>query len=394
MIEIQRGGRHHNQGVAPSTMAKILFVLALAIMVQVELVFSKCTVQTMEGVKECVFPFYYYGWIYNQCTTSNGDSKPWCAYRVDENGRGLSFEACDSNCPGVIAENTMTVHKDNEVGKCSCGVPNTSSRRIIGGKETEMGEYPWQVAVLMKGIRPMDHECGGTLVGDRHVITAAHCVHDQTPEDIHVIIGDTTLGIANDTTRFTLNVSEIINHPEYVYEYMDYSFDISVLVLSSPVDLYAYPNIKPACLPVKETKADIYGKKAVVSGWGYDSTWLRQSNLQEVTVEILSICGSISEEEITENMMCAGVKNGGKDSCSNDSGGGPLVTKSEENNGAATLVGVVSWGYGCAKPNFPGVYADVGYFMQNKDEKEGWLMSQLTDSNTCPPPASSTWHLN
>ena len=138
----------------------------------------------------------------------------------------------------------------------------------------------------MKGIHPADHECGGTLVGDRHVITAAHCVHDQTPEDIHVIIGDTTLGIANDTTRFTLNVSEIRNHPKFE----DYPFDISVLVLSSPVDLYAHPNIKPACLPVKETKADIYGKKAVVSGWGMDRTALFQSNLQKETVQILSDC--------------------------------------------------------------------------------------------------------
>merc|ERR1740128_469267 len=101
MIEIQRGGRHHNSGVAPSTMAKILFVLALAIVVQVELVFGKCTVKTMEGmVKECVFPFNYEGRIYNQCSTSTGGSRPWCASRVDKNGHGLSLDFCDSNCPG------------------------------------------------------------------------------------------------------------------------------------------------------------------------------------------------------------------------------------------------------------------------------------------------------
>ena len=147
-----------------------------------------------------------------------------------------------------------------------------------------------QVGLIWNSARTMDQRCGGTLVGTRYVITAAHCT--VVTSDIRVIIGDTTLGVANDTTRFITEVSEIRQHPNYNPRTMQN--DISVLVLSSPVDLKAHPNIKPACLPFTETKSDMFGRSAVVSGWGHDvDGGSLTSHLKEVTVKILSDCGNI-----------------------------------------------------------------------------------------------------
>ena len=134
-------------------------------------------------------------------------------------------------------------------------------------------------------------------MGDRHVITAAHCTYGEHPDNITVLIGETILGKANDKIAFIRNVSEIIQHPEYKkktkFNRTSAQNDIAVLVLSSPVDLFTYPNIKPACLPTTETKADMYGRDAVVSGWGsMASDEPDHSHLQEVRVKILPHCGN------------------------------------------------------------------------------------------------------
>ena len=149
----------------------------------------------------------------------------------------------------------------------------------------------------------------------------------------------------------------------------------------------SFPNIKPVCLPYITRLIYFQGELGIVSGWG--TTGIESplnSELFEVNVKVLgkSDCG-FNSGRITDDMFCAGWIDGGKDACKGDSGG-PLIVKDDNNNGAATLIGSVSWGIGCAVPNAPGVFSDITYFME-----KGWLISQMPDLNTCPPPTSSTW---
>ena len=131
-------------------------------------------------------------------------------------------------------------------------------------------------------------------MGDRYVITSAECTHNIAPNSISVLVGDTTLGVANDTSRFFLNVSEIRQHPDYDNDDNAFQNNIAVLVLTSPVDLKAHPNIKPACLPRSNTKFNSRIREAVLSGWGaFGKKMLDEytsSNLYKAGVKILSNC--------------------------------------------------------------------------------------------------------
>ena len=135
-------------------------------------------------------------------------------------------------------------------------------------------------------------------MGDRYVITAAHCTDGKHPENITILVGATTLGWANFTTTFFRNVSDIRQHSVFTRRSDGtVTNDISVLVLSSPLDLFTYPNIKPACLPTTEIRADMYGRDAVVSGWGWVGVSEHaHSHLQEIRAKIRPHCSNYKGE--------------------------------------------------------------------------------------------------
>ena len=215
------------------------------------------------------------------------------------------------------------------------------------------------------------------MVGTEYVITAAHCTAGASPSNIMVQIGDTSLATTFEATSMTVAVSQIIDHPDYDATTLDN--DISVLKLATPVPLNTMPNIKPACLP---SAGSTFPGSAVVSGWGtinsggYLNSWLHEVN---ITIFEDGNCGSMNSQ-MTDAMMCAGLMAGGKDSCQGDSGG-PLVAEDPANGNALSLVGVVSWGFGCADADSLGIYAEVSHFT-------GWLQQVMPDLNTCPPMTS------
>jgi len=231
---------------------------------------------------------------------------------------------------------------------CQCGLKgvDSNSSRIVGGRETEEHEYPWQVGLVNgNGRSPF---CGGTLISDTHVLTAAHCTGTAT--SIGVLLGEHNIA---DDKSIRVDVAEIIIHPNYNSETIDNDF--AILRLAKPVAFNK--EMRPACLPAdpSATYAEVI---ATVTGWGALSTEGSSPNvLHEVDVQVKTNteCNNAYSGQITNNMLCAG--NPGKDSCFGDSGG-PLVAPEGEEDLLA-VIGVVSWGNGCALDGFPGVYARV-----------------------------------
>ena len=224
----------------------------------------------------------------------------------------------------------------------------------------------------------MNQGCGGTLVGDKYVVTAAHCTDGMAADSLSVQVGDTSLDTSFEAMSFTIAVSAIKQHPDY--DPSTTANDISVLELATPVSLTDYPNIKPACLPAEGAQ---FPGDAIVSGWGtvgsgsYLNSWLHEVN---VTVFADGNCGSMNSH-MTPDMLCAGLMEGGKDACQGDSGG-PLVASDPAMQGCMSLIGVVSWGFGCAGQDALGIYAEVSHFTS-------WLNQQMPDLNTCPPKYST-----
>jgi trypsin len=213
--------------------------------------------------------------------------------------------------------------------------------RIVGGSPATRGQYPHMVSIQIGS-----HICGGSIVNSQWIVTAAHC-SEYAANRYTIVAGDHILN-QNEGSEQSRTVAQIIRHPNYNAN--TYANDIAVMRLSSPFTLGTY--VRAATLPA--SGAGVSGN-LVVCGWGTTSSGGPASNtLLHVTVPFVTTatCQQAYGNQIVAGMICAGT--GGKDSCQGDSGG-PL-------HSGSTLVGIVSWGYGCAVAGYPGVYASVPYY--------------------------------
>ncbi|XP_061575357.1 transmembrane protease serine 4a isoform X2 [Cololabis saira] len=231
---------------------------------------------------------------------------------------------------------------------CSdCGEVVTKGR-IVGGTDAAIENWPWQVSLQQGG----QHTCGGALVSDRWVVTAAHCFSGSKKElsRWRVVSGQTYM-----KTLGGSYVDRVILNGDYNPARNDY--DIALIRLSSPITVRE--TSKPVCLPPNALDL-ASGASMVVTGWGYQeedgdvSPTLQKAHIPLIDRKTCS-SPSVYGSSITKKMLCAGYLEGGVDACQGDSGG-PLVHFSSSR---WNLIGVVSWGVGCARENRPGVYCKV-----------------------------------
>merc|ERR1719318_735823 len=272
--------------------------------------------------------------------------------------------------------------EERATNTCGCA-PVSSADRIVGGKEVNpKGKLPYQVLFRPCTPNGLCSLCGGTIVNKRFVVTAAHCWEPEET-DLWVIVGEHNVCDGVNEGGKRVKVKKIPSHPDY--DKGSKNNDIAVLELVE--DLTFTDKVKPACLPSSADK-DYSGSASTISGWGGTIGYGRneqqpqqpkQCTLKETIVKLIAssdpMCSKLPGLSTSSKIkLCAFAKD--TDTCQGDSGG-PLTVPE---NGKYTLVGVVSYGWGCASST-PGIYARVQGFLP-------WIKN-LISSGECSGSSSS-----
>ncbi|XP_058116986.1 proclotting enzyme-like [Anopheles ziemanni] len=235
-----------------------------------------------------------------------------------------------------------------------CGISTKQLSKISGGNPADPNEWPWMVSLVMSKAS----FCGGALITDRHVLTAAHCLMNLKINQFVVRLGEYDFKQSNETRYRDFRVSEIRVHSQF--DQVSYENDIAMLKLIQPSFFNSY--IWPICMPPLDDSWA--GYEAVVTGWGTQFFGGPNSPiLMEVKIPIWSNeqCQDVYVNRVYNTTMCAGDYAGGKDSCQGDSGG-PLMIQLPNRRWA--VVGVVSWGIRCGEASHPGIYTRVSSYVR------------------------------
>ena len=244
------------------------------------------------------------------------------------------------------------------------GIVSPDLGSIVGGSAALDGEFPFLVK-LNVAIGNTNYLCGGSLLADTWVITAAHCLEGAAASGVSIRAGSNQKSSGGEV----ISASRLFTHPDYDNFTLDN--DIALIELSTAVTAPKTGTINP--LTSNETSVMPEGSAVWVAGWGTTSfLGSGTEDLLKVSVDVSyrDACAENSgyyDSELTDNMLCAGVPGGGQDACQGDSGG-PLF---RYDNNEFWLAGIVSWGEGCALANYPGVYARVANF-------DNWITQTMT----------------
>jgi trypsin len=230
---------------------------------------------------------------------------------------------------------------------------NPQDGKIVGGLEINIELAPYQISLQDRGF----HICGGSIISENFVLTAAHCTHGNSAKSLKIRAGSDKYRSGG----VLIQVEEIIQHEDFNYQIID--FDFSLLKLDQSLEFSE--KIRSIALPEQNEVVED-DTLCFVTGWG--NTQNVQESREKLRAAFVPSVNQTSCTEayesfggITDQMICAGFRRGQVDACQGDSGG-PLVAEKK-------LVGVVSWGYQCALPNYPGVYSRVASVRNWIDKK-------------------------
>ncbi|XP_031760431.1 acrosin [Xenopus tropicalis] len=268
------------------------------------------------------------------------------------------------------------------VSKATCGIQALPKyhhrvRRIIGGAKAQPGSWPWIVSIQMPTTSGYKTICGGTILNNLWVLTAAHCMYNYQNYCISytylakVVFGANDLSQLGPETKIR-TIKEFIRHEHFVNESKEN--DIALIRLNEAVEFSDY--IQPACLPPESSKVSEMDD-CHIAGWGVleEINNTLTDTMQEATVEIIDSkrCNRSNWYNgfINDYQICAGYEQGGSDVCLGDSGG-PLMCK-KKRAALYYVVGVVSWGGICGQWHMNGVYTSVQHFEQ-------WILNKIKSS--------------
>src|SRR5271165_1062421 len=272
------------------------------------------------------------------------------------------------------------------------GVSLRSDAKIVGGEAASHGAWPWQVAVYRRAMKNGKQRnflfCGGSLIGARWVLTAAHCFgsdraddyDDATADDVLVVEATNVLtpskfGGGNAAGR-RLRVKRILVHEQWNPRSRENDIallELAAPAISKPISVLTKQPARSSGVQTDSPESE--GIIATVTGWGhlgFDDP-RAPTNLMQVEIPLVSLptCKQAYADRggvIDERTICAGERAGSKDACTGDSGG-PLVVRRRD--GGYVQVGIVSWGRGCGLANFFGVYTRVSAFGDWMRERTG-----------------------
>ncbi|XP_044911861.1 neurotrypsin isoform X2 [Felis catus] len=260
---------------------------------------------------------------------------------------------------------TGNSNKESLSSVCGLRLLHRRQKRIIGGKNSLRGGWPWQVSLRLKSSHGDGRLlCGATLLSSCWVLTAAHCFkrYGNSTRSYAVRVGDYHTLVPEEFEE-EIGVQQIVIHREYRPDSSDY--DIALVRLEGPEEqcVRFSSHVLPACLPLRRERPQKTASNCYITGWG-DTGRAYSRTLQQAAIPLLPkrFCEERYKGRFTGRMLCAGNLHEHKrvDSCQGDSGGPLMCVRSGE---SWVVYGVTSWGYGCGVKDSPGVYTKVSAFV-------------------------------